>query len=93
MNALPKAQRQEYLSAIRIKRRVKNGKTSLETEVHVIKKAMKLFGPNLQSLEGGRMEMGPFTPDRKAEFIKMIDPMFQVGVVDALVGYYSKGLD
>lgn len=93
IKTLPPAQRQEYQKAIQVKRRIKNANITLETDVHIIKKAMKLFAPNFNSVEGGRLESGPFTPDKRQDFIAQIDPTFQVGVIDAICGYYSGGLD
>lgn len=100
MKPLSAKQRQSYENAFKTLTRIKNGKQSLETEPHVIEKAMRLFGGDVAgkdaafiSVERGRLESGPFTEDRKLEFIQQIDPLFQVGVIDAICDYYGGGRD
>jgi hypothetical protein len=100
MNPLQAKQRQSYENSVNSRTRFKNGDQSIETEAHFIEKAIKLFGgdrngtgASFVSLTGGRLESGPFMNDRKAEFIAQIDPLFQMGVIDAICDYYRGGSD
>jgi hypothetical protein len=88
---LPKQQRIDFEKGIKFKRKFEKGGMNLESEVHLIRKAMKLFKPNFQSVEGGMIGGRLFTPEAKDEFIAQIDPMFQLGVVQCVVNYYREG--
>lgn len=100
MNPLPEKQRQAYENAAQSKTKFKNGDQTIEVEPHFIEKAMKLFGGDREgknasfvSVDGGRLERGPFTPELKSEFIAQIDPLFQVGVIDAICDFIGGGSD
>jgi hypothetical protein len=100
MNALTEKQRTSYLNAAETKSRIKNGDTIIEAEPHYVERAMKLFGGDRNgkdgvfiSLEGGRLQSGSFTPERKTEFVAQIDPLFQMGVIDAICDWFGGGQD
>jgi hypothetical protein len=100
MSPLTGAQRKGYLNANKSESKFKNGDTIIETEPHYIEKAMKLFAGDRDgrngafvSLIGGRLESGPYSSERKAEFIAQIDPLMQMSVIEGICDYYSGDQD
>ena len=87
------SQRQDYnANNFQIKRKVEKRKTTLETVLN-LNKGVKLFSQLFEGVEGGRIQAGEFSAERKAEFLSQIDPMFMNGCVDAAVAYFDKSLD
>jgi hypothetical protein len=92
--------RQGFENAFESKSRVKNGDTLIDNEPHYIEKAIKIFSGDRDgrqaafiSVEGGRLESGPYTPERKGDFTQQIDAQFQLGVITAICDWYGGDQD
>jgi hypothetical protein len=86
---LSRAQRQDYLTAVQQKRKPDKRRTVFKTDVTLIRKGMKLFAANLRGVSGGSIKAGPYSDETRADYVKQVDPLVQMLVIDKLYGYYQ----
>lgn len=90
VNPISKNDRLAFVAAVEVKKKVKKKKVLVETELNLVRKGKQLFSKYLAGVTGGRIQMGPYSGQTRDEYLKQIDAMFQVMVIDTVVAYYGK---